>query len=137
MGLSCNSAFTLAPTSALFSRGQQFCGVLIYALLLLLQFRDGPQSSIRGRTTWLMSDVGNGGPDVGIVHQLFVRLTLGTGKLAGGVGGLNRVSWCRSNPRGRRPYLNIVMDSNTSRVEISPLATVGTSDVHRPDCHRV
>jgi hypothetical protein len=62
-GLRYNSAFS------------NFDSVLagIYQLLLLLQFRDGPQSSIRGRTTWLMSDVGNGGPDVGIVHQLFVR----------------------------------------------------------------
>jgi hypothetical protein len=48
-GLSCNSAFTLAPTSALFSRGQQFCGVLIYDLLLLLQFRDvRPRGALGG-----------------------------------------------------------------------------------------
>ena len=65
-GLRYNSAFTLAPTVT-------------------------APSSIRGRTTWLQSDVGNGGPDVGIAHQLLVRLTLGT-KLAAGVAGLKRVS---------------------------------------------
>jgi hypothetical protein len=60
---------------------------LIYELLLLLQFRDAPPEQHYGAYTWLMSDVGNGGPDVGIVHQLLVRLTLGT-KLAAGVGRL-------------------------------------------------
>jgi hypothetical protein len=96
-----NSAFTLAPTSTLFSRGfTSYC--CSYSSVT------DPQSSIRGRTTWLMSDVGNGGPDVGIVHQLFVRLTLGN-KLAAGVGGLKRVSWCRSKS-ARTPAISQYRD---------------------------